>query len=47
MFLDKILSKIFDADEKLRIRYKYNHPYGSIGKELGMSDMFSENINNK
>lgn len=47
MFLDKILSKIFDANEKLRIRYKYNHPYGSIGKELGMSDMFSENINNK
>lgn len=37
MFLDKITTKIFDTDEKLRIRYKYNHPYGSIGKELGMT----------
>lgn len=39
MFLDKIMTKIFDAHIELRNRYKYNHPYGAIGKELGMDKM--------
>lgn len=42
MYLDKLMTNIFDRYEELRIRYKYNHPYGSIGKELGMDKMLNQ-----